>query len=50
MQETRPAVKMGLSGKYKRKDKELFKATWRRRRLRECAQRLRREFFRGRGI
>ena len=26
------------------------KATWRRRRLRECAQRLRREFFRGRGI
>ena len=39
-----------FSGKYKRKDKELFKATWRRRRLRECAQRLRREFFRGRGI
>ena len=50
-QETRPAVKMGhFQGKYKRKDKELFKATWRRRRLRECAQRLRREFFRGRGI
>mgnify|MGYP000105085935 FL=1 len=45
------AVKMGLFRKIrKRKDKELFKATWRRRRLRECAQRLRREFFRGRGI